>query len=693
MSQLLLELFSEELPSWMQQPAAHQLKNLMESGLHEAGLFTENITTYVTPRRLTCIITGLPTSQQDRVEERRGPRVGAPEEAILGFINSCAITRDKLETRVTPKGEFYVAVLHINAKPIAQILTTIIENILHKFSWPKSMRWGEYPIRWVRPLKRILALLDEETLPVHFGHLKASNLTEGHRFLHPGAFSVTSVSDYLEKLRSHAVILNQDERKQLILDALTKQAAALKLEINDDEGLLDEVTGLVEFPTLLLGTIDYKFMSLPPEVLITTLRHHQRYFTLHNPHGSLAPYFITIANIPAKNDGSSPIVHGNERVLRARLEDAKFFFDHDQKSELESYLPKLTDVVFHAKLGSVHEKTERVTSLAKFLAVWVPHANLIHVERAASLLKADLVCGLVGEFPELQGTMGYYYAKANDEPHDIALAIKEHYAPGGRSDSCPSAPISVVCSLADKIDSLVGLFIIDEKPTGSRDPFALRRAALGCIRILLENKIRLPLNILLEKALNFYPKSLLKHEKHSKEAVQELLDFFADRLKYYLKEQNIRHDYIASVFDQTKDVDLYRIYLAVQALNHFLQTENGQNVYAAYKRATNIVRIEEKKDDTTYQHEADEDLLEQDEEKALYAALEKAQPIITSALHQDRFEDAMKEVADLRRVLDQFFDYVPVNCENKHLRRNRLYLLSSIRGILDHIANFSLIEG
>lgn len=701
MNELLLELFSEEIPARMQLQAAESLKLQVTEQLQKAGITFSQAESYVTPRRLTLVINGLPTRQEDSVEERKGPRVGAPEAALEGFLRSNGLIMEQLEKRDTPKGDFYFANVHKQGRFIAEALTEILQDVITNLTWPKSMRWGSTTVRWVRPLRSVLCLFSGKVLPLRFAHLEASDTTQGHRFLSGGAFQVSSFEDYKQKLFHAHVVLDREDRKTIIQDQLHKTLSPLGLIVKEDTGLLEEVAGLVEWPNVLLGSIDARFMGLPPEVLSTSMRTHQRYFSVHTKEGKLAPYFLTVANITTEDKGAK-IIEGNEWVLRARLEDAKFFWEQDQKHPLADRVKDLKKVVFHAKLGTVYGKVERIQALAKFIAVWVPHANLVKVERAALLCKADLTSGMVGEFPELQGLMGAYYAEKGGESDDIATAIREHYSPLGPNDRCPTQPLSVTISLADKIDSLVGLFAIGEKPTGSKDPFALRRAALGIIRIIIENDLRIPLRLLLERALSLYPKALFKPEKafggekskvKIKRTVNELLEFFAERLKVVLKDQSIRVDLINAVFDGGSEDDLLRLVSRVKALDMFLRTEDGVNLLAAYKRAINIVRIEEKKDDTSYSKTPDSGLLVQEEEKVLYRALEVIQPAMEKALKEDNFTEAFGKVASLRQPVDKFFDDVTVNCDNKEVRVNRLLLLSQIRSSLDEVANFTLIEG
>lgn len=701
MSELLLELFSEEIPARMQSHAAESLQKQVVDRLAAAKFSFSSAEHFSTPRRLVLVIKGLPTIREDSTEERKGPRVGAPEEAISGFLRSSGITRDQLEERPTPKGAFYFAVIAKKGGEVAEVLKTLLEEVIAGFTWPKSMRWNSYQVRWVRPLQAITCVFDGKVLPINFAHVQASDVVYGHRFLANKPFTALNFDDYREKLHQHYVVLSAEERKRIILEQAERHVSELGFSLKEDEGLLDEVAGLVEWPVVLRGNIDAAFMELPPEVLSTSMRTHQRYFSLQNARGKLAPHFLVVANIESDDKGER-IVHGNERVLRARLGDAKFFWEQDQRWKLETRVDYLKKIIFHAQLGTVFEKVLRIKVLAKFLSVWIPHANLLKVERAAQLSKADLVTEMVKEFPELQGIMGAYYAEKSGEDADVAVAIREHYKPQGPSDACPTAPLSVAIALADKIDTLVGLFLIDEKPTGSKDPYALRRATLGIIRIILENNLRVPLKLLLDRAISLYPKALLKSDKglfsgekpkaKTKRIMNELLEFFADRLKVVLKDQAMRYDLINSVFDGGSEDDLMRLVMRVSALDSFVKTEDGINLLSAYKRATNIVKIEEKQDDTTYTKYPDEKLLVQEEEKVLYHAMEAIKPELQKALKADEFTQAMTSVSSLRKPVDNFFDAVTVNCDNKEVRINRLLLLSQIRHFLDQVANFGLIE-
>lgn len=699
MAELLLELFSEEIPARMQVAAVERLQEAVLSGLQSQGLTYKHAETYVTPRRLTLIVDGIPNAQKATKEERRGPRIDAPEKALEGFLRSTGLKKNQLETRETPKGEFYFAVIETKAASVNEALTKILQEVLAKFSWPKSMRWGDHAVRWVRPLHRILCLFEGEVLPIAYGHVKADNKTSGHRFLAPEIFSVKNAKEYKEKLLKHKVMFCAKERQESIKKEAERLARSHAANVVEDKGLLDEVTGLVEWPVPLIGRIDERFMGLPPEVLQTAMRSHQKYFSLVDEKGRIAPFFITVANIESEDHGQR-IIAGNERVLRARLEDAKFFWDQDRRHGLESRLPALKNVIYHAKLGSVAEKVERITALAKLLAVWVPHANLLQVERAAQLCKADLNTEMVGEFPELQGLMGSYYALESKEDPEIADAIRTHYSPLGPSDNVPSQPVAIALALADKLDSLVGLFAVGDKPTGSKDPFALRRQALGVIRIILENGLRMPLHLAFDKALNSFrvedfasPKGKKEKTKEKRERIiNELVEFFADRLKVLLRDKNISYDIIEAVFGGGKEDDFERLVRRARALDRFLATEDGADLLAAYTRAENILRAEEKKDDKIYEGQPKKDLLEQSEEEALFAWFEASKDELEATKKEENDEEMMRILAGVRDKIDNFFDNVTVNCDNAAVRKNRLLLLSQFRIFMHQVADFSKIE-
>jgi glycyl-tRNA synthetase beta chain len=690
MAELLLELLTEEIPARMQSRAAEDLAALAREKLTAAGLVPVDVQSYSTPRRLTLVAEGLPERQADTTEERRGPRVGAPSNALEGFLKSAGLASiEQCEARDTGKGVFYFAVIRRPGRAAAEVLPDLLRQIVLELPWPKSMRFPAAGFRWVRPMTSALSLLDGKVLPLALDGVPVGDETRGHRFLAPGKMKVRNVADYRRKLRDAHVMLRREDRRQAITLALYERAAEAQLTVKDDPALLDEVSGLVEWPVVLLGRIDAEFLSLPPEVLTTAMRTHQKYFACLDRDGRLAPRFLVTANMIA-DDGGAAIVAGNERVLRARLSDARFFWEQDRKVALASRIPKLAERVFHARLGSVLDKAGRVMRLAAALAPLVPGAEGAKVRRAAELAKADLSTGMVGEFPELQGVMGRYYALGDGEPAEVAAAIAEHYSPLGPSDRCPSAPVSVAVALADKIDSLVGFFSIDEKPTGSKDPYALRRAALGVIRLILENGLRLALRSLLRQAFAIDREGAYAF---ASDPTAELLGFFADRLKVHLRGEGVRHDLIAAVFALGDEDDLVRLLARVAALDGFLKADDGANLLVAYRRAANIVRIEEKKDGTVYPGEPDPKLLAEPAEATLAAELDRAARESGDALGREAFTAAMAALARLRGPVDEFFARVTVNCEDRELRANRLRLLAQIRDTLNRVADFSQIEG
>ncbi|MFA5120509.1 glycine--tRNA ligase subunit beta [Zavarzinia sp.] len=687
MPELLIEIRSEEIPARMQPRAADDLKRLFETGLKAVGLKYQAARAFATPRRLALVIDGLDAAQADLKEERRGPRVGAPDAAIAGFCTSAGVTREALSVQETPKGAFYIATIERKGRPTTEVVAEILADVLWNFPWPKSMRWGAEPsgfsskMNWVRPIHSVIALFGGQVVPFQIarnddtGHdITAGRSTAGHRFMGKGTFEVADFADYKEKLREHYVVLDAEERKAIIAKDSAILAEQAGLDVAPDPDLLDEVAGLVEWPVPLMGRIDDAFMAVPAEVLTSTMRANQKYFALRDPQtGKMAARFLTVANLLAK-DGGVAITAGNERVLRARLSDAKFFWDQDLKVKLADRLPALDSIVFHAKLGTVGQKVARVRALAAKIAD-ATGADPVATDRAALLAKADLVSGVVGEFPEVQGIMGRYYAQADGETPDVADAIADHWKPQGPSDLCPAEPVSVAVALADKIDTLTGFFAIDEKPTGSKDPFALRRAALGVIRLVLENGLRLPLRPLFGAVAD------------------DLLAFFHDRLKVSLKEEGIAHDLINAVLGTGAEDDLTRLVAKVRALKTFLETEDGANVLAAYRRASNILRIEEKKDGKAYEGPADRTLFAADEERNLAQRLDEVMPLARAALRQEGFAECMLALARLRKPVDAFFDKVTVNADDAALRANRLKLLAEIRGALNEIADFSRIEG
>jgi glycyl-tRNA synthetase beta chain len=691
MAKLLLELFSEEIPARMQARGADELKRLVREGLTGAGLDFSDADAYATPRRLALHVRGIPPRQPDISEERKGPKVGAPDKAIEGFLRGAGVdSLDNCEKRETPKGEVWFAIIEKKGLDTDAVLPGLLVTAIRKLVWPKSMRWAGNTSRWVRPLHSILAVFDGAALDgeldlggetIAFGYR-----TSGHRFLSPDYIAANIFKDYAAGLK-HAHVM----RRRMIAEQLDTLANAEDLDLKEDPGLLDEVTGLVEWPVALIGGIDEAFMDLPPEVLTTAMRSHQKYFTLLNEDGTMAPRFALVSNMET-DDGGARIVAGNERVLRARLSDARFFWDQDRKETLSSRTTQLADITFHAKLGTLDRKVSRIQALAVEIAKHVEGADRDRVRAAARLAKADLVTGMVGEFPELQGLMGHYYALADDEHKEVADAIRDHYAPQGPNDDCPSAPVSVAVALADKIDTLVGFWAIDEKPTGSKDPYALRRAALGVIRLTIENGLRVNLLPVFATGFENYPGSVTG--KTGKRTVcNDLLSFFADRVAAHLRGAGVRHDLIAAVFALGGEDDLVRLLARVEALRGFIESDDGANLLTAFRRAANILRIEEKKDGVSHDEAPDAKGYAQDEEAALGRALEAASAAVAKAVEQEDFTGAMAALAALRGSVDEFFDEVTVNADDADLRTNRLRLLSQIRTTMGLIADFSQIEG
>lgn len=686
MAELLIELFMEEIPARMQVRAGDDFKRLVTEKLSTAGIHFARAEAHSTPRRLTLVVEGVPTAQADVREEKKGPRVGSPEQALTGFLKSAGLASiDQAEQRDTGKGVFYFAVIEKKGGATIDALPGIIDAAIRELPWPKSMRWGANDFMWVRPLHSILALFDGAVVPgsLNLGvkTIAYGNQTEGHRFLSPGAFAVTSFADYKDKLMQAHVVLDREQRKRLILTDAVQAATAEGYVLKDDPGLLEEVAGLVEWPVVLTGAIDDQFMDVPAEVLTTSMRTHQRYFALETAEGKLAPRFVVVAN-RTTIDGGKAVVAGNERVLRARLSDAKFFWDQDLKVKLESRLPGLKDITFHAKLGSLYQRVERMAALSKSIAQALGYdaSETEQAEIAAWLSKADLTTGVVGEFPEVQGIMGRYVAYREGLPAPVAEAIADHYKPLGPSDRVPTDKVAVAVALAEKIDTLVAFFGIDEKPTGSRDPFALRRAALGVIRLIVENGLRVKLG------------SLLVAAGASNDVAADLLTFFNDRLKVSLKEKGVRHDLIDAVLALGGEDDFVRLLARVDALSGFLATDDGANLLAAAKRASNILRIEEKKDGP-HDGAVDPELLTQDEEKALFMALTAAKATAAPRVEAEDFTGVMAAFAVLRAPVDAFFEKVTVNAPEAPVRANRLRLLSQIRATLALVADFSKIEG
>ncbi|WP_425321105.1 glycine--tRNA ligase subunit beta [Azospirillum doebereinerae] len=694
-NEFLVEFFSEEIPARMQARAAEDLKRLVTERLTANGLTFTKAEAHSTPRRLALVVDGLPERTADVREEKKGPRVGSPEQAVTGFLKSAGLTSlDQCEQRDTGKGVFYFAVAEKKGRETAGVLAELIPAVMAELPWPKSMRWGTGTVRWVRPLHSIVAVFGGRVLDGGFdlggtqGRIAFGNATRGHRFLAPDAFTVESFADYQEKLRAAKVVLDREERKAKIKADAEALAAKEGLTLSPDDALLEEVAGLVEWPVVLIGSIDESFMDVPSEVLITSMRTHQKYFAALDKAGTMAPRFIVVANTETV-DGGKAVVAGNERVLRARLSDAKFFWDQDRKTKLEARLPALEKITFHAKLGTVAEKVARVQALAAEIARTIG-ADAVAASRAALLSKADLVSEVVGEFPEVQGIMGRYYALGQGESAEVADAIANHYKPLGPSDSCPTAPVSVAVALADKIDTLVGFFAIDEKPTGSKDPYALRRAALGVIRLVLENGLPLHLTAAFRDGVQAYNRGDIGAPGA---VAEQLLVFIADRLKVVLRERGVRHDLVDAVFALGKQDDLVQLLARVKALQNFVSSDEGANLLAAYKRASNIVRIEEKKDGASFDQPVDAARLAVPEEQALAAALNKASATAKPLLDAKDFTGTMAALAALRGPVDAFFEKVTVNAEDKDLRVNRLRLLTQIRTTLNAVADFSKIEG
>ncbi len=698
MAELLLELYSEEIPARMQARAKEDLSRLLGNALAAAGLEFASIRTFATPRRLTAVIEGLPPRAPDIREERKGPRVDAPEAAIKGFLKAAGLPSiDRAETRDDKKGAYYVAIIEKPGRATSDVVASIVPEIVRSFPWPKSMRWGSGKLRWVRPLHSILCLLDGKVVDFEIDGIRSGKETRGHRFMAPEPFSVESFADYAKKLREAKVILDGEERARIIAEEARSQAARHGLALVEDEALLAENAGLTEWPVALMGSFDEAFLAVPPEVLSTAMKAHQKCFSVCNGE-HLANRFILVANLKADDKGRA-IIAGNERVIAARLSDAKFFFDQDRKVLLPDRVPKLKEIVFHEKLGTQYERVQRIYKLAREIAPLVG-ADPDLAERAAILAKADLVSDMVGEFPELQGVMGRYYALDQQENPAVANAIAAHYKPMGPSDDVPREPVAIAVALADKLDTLVGFWAIDEKPTGSKDPYALRRAALGVIRIVLENGVRLPLHGTIREALTKWRKKMPVKAKEGDSfaapdttlARQTLLAFFADRLKVYLRDQGARHDLVDAVFALGGD-DLLMIVRRVEALGRFLDTEDGEHLLTGTKRAINILRIEEKKDARAYDEPPDPNLFKRPEEKALAKAVDEVEKAAGAAVAREDFEGAMAAMAKLRSPVDEFFDHVTVNAPEPELRANRLRLLNRIRATTLAVADFSKIEG
>ncbi|WP_308815619.1 glycine--tRNA ligase subunit beta [Sphingomonas sp. GV3] len=692
MTDFLLELRSEEIPARMQDKAREDLARLFAAEIAKAGLVAAGTVTYATPRRLALIARGLPLATEAVSEELKGPKISAPPQALDGFLRKTGLTRDQLTER---DGVFY-AVTEKPGRATADVLAEAIPAIIRAFPWPKSMRWGASSLsteslRWVRPLHGIVALLGEDVVPVEIAGVTSGAATLGHRFHHSGPITIGSAGDYAEKLRACHVIVDQDERRSIIRERAGALAAEAGLDLIADEGLVAENAGLTEWPVPLLGRFDADFLSVPPEVIQLTARVNQKYFVCRDTSGALANAFVCTANIEA-SDGGAKIVEGNRKVLAARLSDARFFYDTDLKTPLADQATKLSNIVFHEKLGTVADKVDRVAKLAR----WLVEEGIVQspsptggeglsladmAERAARLAKADLVTGMVGEFPELQGLMGGYYAAAQGEPREVADAIRDHYKPVGQGDEVPTAPVTVAVSLADKLDSVAQFFAVGLKPSGSKDPFALRRAALGIAALILNNRLR----------LLFLPVSI-RAAGDSDSGTSEMLDFIIDRLKVQQREAGVRHDLIDAVFALGGEDDLVRLLARVHALQAFVTTEDGANLLAGYKRAANILKKEGYAAETDGRQSPLSYAPDQ-AEAALIAALDAAEPAAAAAVADEDFARAMAALASLRAPIDAFFDTVTVNDADPAKRAARLALLARVRAAVHNVADFSRIEG
>lgn len=702
MSELLIELFSEEIPARMQVRASEDLKRLVADGLTAAGLTFTTARAYSTPRRLALVIDGLPAMSPAISEERKGPRVGAPEQALAGFLKSAglaSITEAEI-VKDDKKGDYYVARIDKPGRKAADITAELLPAILAKFPWPKSMRWGSGTFQWVRPLHSIICLIDGKVVPFAVAGIESGNATRGHRFHGNTSFKVKSFDDYVTQLTAHKVMLDPAARMATISEQAHAAAKAAKLQLVEDEALVAENAGLTEWPVVLMGSFDKEFLDVPGEVLTTSMKQHQKCFSVRDSKTKkLANKFILVSNLTA-TDGGAQIVSGNEKVIRARLSDAKFFWDQDLKKPLDEMASELAGITFHEKLGSQKDRVERIAELAAQIAGAVD-AVPEDARRAAQLAKADLVSGMVGEFPELQGLMGRYYAEKAGTKAGIARAIELHYKPKGPTDVVPKEEdgdsVAIAVALADKLDTLVGFWAIGEKPTGSGDPYQLRRAALGIIRIVLENDLRMSLVKKIRDArmrLSAQMASKPPQATFGPEGVEhDLLSFFADRLKVHLKEKGARHDLIDAVFALPGQDDLALIVKRVEALGSFLATDDGANLLAGVKRASNILSIEEKKDKTTFSGEPEGDLLAEPAERALASAIAKAKFDTQAAIAVENFTGAMNALAELRAPVDAFFEKVTVNVPDPALRANRLKLLSEIRAATLNVADFSRISG
>jgi glycyl-tRNA synthetase beta chain len=693
MSELLFEIYSEEIPASAQAPAARLLREEFQKSLDSLGLKDSEVQSFVTPRRLVLIAKDLPKTIIQKELVIRGPKVGANEQAIEGFLKRYGLSDKKSLATKTLKGEKYYFYIEKEKKvSLAKSLVKVLEEVIKTLakSWPKTMRWGNYDIKWIRPIHNILCVFDSAILPLKFGHLTANDQT---LIAGKNTHIKKDSAEYIAALSKLGIILDKKTRRESIRKDAEEIAANHKGELIINEALLDEVAGLVEAPLVLQGEIDKEFMSLPQDILITSMKHHQKYFSLYSEHGVLAPYFIFVTEASLKKNANK-VIEGNQRVLKARLSDAKFFFVNDAKIKLEERVDDLKKIVFQQEIGSVHEKIERISALAKFISVWIPHADLPNVERAAFLSKADLTTEAVKEFPELQGIMGYHYAKHDGENDQVANAIRDHYSPKSMDDFCPTSPVSVAIALADKVDSLAGLFIIGKKPTASKDPFALRRSAIGVIRIILESNLNIPLKLAFSKALHLYPKSLFKLadvEAESQPVIDEVLEFTITRLEQYMKRDNIRYDLINAVFDDGNEDDILKIYRKAISLSKAFTNGRGEEITAAYKRAHNILIKSEFVGKKSLIKLPTSLLLREKDEKDLLKVLKQIKAPLNDALREENFAEALVQISYLAPVLNSFLDNVMINTEEKHLRNNRVKLLIASCRKIELVANFSKI--
>ena len=724
MADLLLELFSEEIPAIMQNKACEDLNNIVTNALVEAGLTYKSSKSLSTPRRLCLMIEGLINKSPDTREERKGPRVDAPEQALNGFLRGVGLTIDQLEVRDDKKGKTYFAIIEKEGRFASEIVSEVINDAVNNFPWPKSMRWGSKSLKWVRPLHSILCILSAEdgveTVKVEIDGIKSSNLTAGHRFMSPDHFTVSSIEQYQKDLKKSYVILDAHERADHILEDAKNLAFAQGLELVEDINLLNEVAGLVEYPVVLMGEISKEFFELPAEVLMTSMKEHQKFFSVRNPKSNRIEKFITVAN-RATSDNGETIIAGNQKVLFARLSDAKFFWENDlriAKAGMNEWSEKLNKVTFHNKLGSQSERIKRISFIASATSR-LTNADMELTNKAAMLCKVDLSSEMVGEFAKLQGLMGSYYAAEAGLPIEIGDASKEHYSPQGPTDTVPSAPVSISVALADKIDTLTGFWLIDEKPTGSKDPFALRRAALGIIRLVIDNEINEPLECIL--AYGFYLNSIAVqsledksqtkyidlsnnsleqifeligegHSKKTKGILRDLISFFHDRLKVYLRDQNINHDVIDACLAMPNNTNFSLLAKRAKVLQEFCDSDDGKNLLQGFKRANNILSAEEKKDGVSYEGTPEINYAQIDEERSLFKILDENESDIIDYINKQDFKSAMGALANLRLPIDLFFENVQINSDSKIVRRNRLCLLNRIRLIMKSAADFTLIE-